>query len=114
MQSKWIDQSSKPPSMFFANGKDLFGSSFESTIENSIGIVDRKDHSKGIAAEWLGFVAVAHPKLGAIDRQPGDDTIIRSIELVDDYCSESILIKLQCEGAVANGEPWRDGSFRSH
>jgi hypothetical protein len=100
--------------MFFANGKDLFGSGFECAIEDRIGIVDGEDHSKGVAAERFWFVSIAHPKLGAVDRQSGNDTIVGGIEFVNDYCSECILIKLQREGAVANGEPWRDGSFRSH
>jgi hypothetical protein len=73
VKTERIHYASEAPTVFLANGKNLWGASFQRAREGSMRIGDNQNHSHGAAADklWTGVEVfwgfVTHPKHGSID-----------------------------------------------
>ena len=110
MVTEGIDYAADAPAVFFGDRIDFLCARFDSPCEYGVRIVDRQNDANRDASERFGAEVVmlwrfiAEPKLGAIDRQPGDDTFVVSHAKYFQG-AECSLVEIDGAGAAANAEP---------
>ena len=112
MKAERIDQSSQPPAVCFADGKDLGGPAFQRPCKKSIGIGNRKDHADRISAyrsllrECLAVCRpAAYPKFRTVYGKTKDEGTIRGFVPVRLDGAKSLCIEIESLLTIRNGQP---------